>query len=186
MPDYLIEITDSQCHVVLDAEHLRSVARYVLAEEHVQGATISIAIVDNPTLRGINVQYLNHDYDTDVISFLLECDPDPELLPNAAAETGRGRGKRIEGDIAISAEMAAEVATGFGWGPADEVVLYLVHGLLHSVGYDDLSPDEKRLMRSREQTLLSHWDLTPSYSETDSNQDESDQPPPSHAQEADS
>ncbi|MCH8978610.1 MAG: rRNA maturation RNAse YbeY, partial [Armatimonadetes bacterium] len=40
------------------------------------------------------------------------------------------------------------------WTPQEELVLYLVHGLLHLVGYDDRSPMERRLMRQRERSIM--------------------------------
>ena len=99
----------------------------------------------------MNRQYLEHDYGTDVLSFLLECDPEP--TPDE--EVPRGRGKRIEGEIIVSAEMAKQSAADFSWSPWEEFVLYVVHGLLHLAGYDDLSDSEREIMQSREQQMLS-------------------------------
>ncbi len=66
----------------------------------------------------------------------------------------RGAGRRIDGEVLVSAEMAVQMSARFGWSPRDELTLYLVHGLLHLCGYDDLSPAERRLMRQRERTIL--------------------------------
>ena len=61
---------------------------------------------------------------------------------------------RIDGEIIISAEMAKQSAAEFCWNPGDELVFYLVHGLLHLCGYDDRSDSERRIMRSREREIL--------------------------------
>lgn len=151
VPQHVIEIADSQDCLPIDAEVLEDIIRTVLVEEEVAGAEISVAIVDNPTIHELNRQYLEHDYETDVLSFLLECDPEP--TPDE--EVPRGRGKRIEGEIIVSAEMAKQSAADFSWSPWEEFVLYVVHGLLHLAGYDDLSDSEREIMQSREQQMLS-------------------------------
>lgn len=159
-----VEIADSQSVLVVDKEVLRGVVEQTLRAEQVAGASISVALVDNPTLRELNRRHLGHDYDTDVLSFLLECETVEPLgeIPEGAT---RGFGQRLEGEVILSTEMAAQTAESFGWRPQDEVVLYLVHGLLHLVGYDDLSDDEQQVMRERERGILKFWNLTPHYEE---------------------
>jgi probable rRNA maturation factor len=73
----------------------------------------------------------------------------------------RGAGKRLDGEIIISAETALRNASRFGCRPVDEVELYLVHGLLHLCGYNDLSAAQRRLMRAREADILAHWNFKP-------------------------
>jgi probable rRNA maturation factor len=165
---YEIAITDSQEVVLLDAPMLRDVAQKTLSEEGVASAVISLALVDNETIRNLNRQYLDHDYDTDVLSFLLECDvaASGESTPQDISQPGpRGLGKRLEGEVVISAETAALVAAEYGWSPHNEVILYLVHGLLHLTGYLDQSDSEKQMMRSREREILGLFNLVPRYHE---------------------
>lgn len=156
---YDIEISNQQAHVAIDEDFLREVAERTLAEEGVAEAEISVAIVDNATIHDLNRRYLEHDFETDVLSFLLESSPAPEFTPGAPGP--RGAGRRIEGEIILSAEMAARRAAEFLWSPHEETVLYLVHGLLHLVGYDDLTEPEQRVMREREGAILSLWNLKP-------------------------
>ena len=175
---YEIAIANEQTLLEIDEEHLRSVARQVLSSEEVRAASVSIAIVDDAALRTLNRRHLGHDYDTDVLSFLLECEHDdsptvgwaessrpttstPRAAKDDVAPAPRGRGKRIEGEVIASAEMAIKMAGEFHWRPIDELTLYIVHGLLHLAGYDDLSDKERELMRSRERALLSQWNLAP-------------------------
>ena len=156
---YEIEISNQQTHVVIDEAFLRGVAERTLAEEGVVEAEISVAIVDNAAIHDLNRRYLEHDFETDVLSFLLESSPEHQCAPGAPGP--RGTGRRIEGEIILSGEMAAQRAPEFLWSPQDETVLYLVHGLLHLVGYDDLSEIEQRVMREREGAILSLWNLRP-------------------------
>ena len=155
---YDIEIANSQAQVELNETWLRAIAERTLEEEQVVAAEISVAVVDNATIRELNRRYLEHDFDTDVLSFLLDADQ-PEMPPPAGSP--RGAGKRIDGEIVVSAEMAFQRAPEFGWSPGDELVLYLVHGLLHLTGYDDLTEPERKLMRAREREILALWNLTP-------------------------
>jgi probable rRNA maturation factor len=155
-PDGL-EISNRQTHVRIGAAYIRKVARAVLDAEQVASARISVALADNATVRRVNREYLAHDYDTDVLSFLFESASDPtgpaeHRSPGPARP--RGLGRRIEGEVLASAEMAAKLAQRFGWSPRDELTLYLVHGLLHLCGYDDQSARERRTMRERERAVL--------------------------------
>jgi len=185
---YEIAISNEQTLLEIDEERLRSVARHVLGFEEVRAASVSIAIVDDAALRILNRRHLGHDDDTDVLSFLLECEQEDNAAADVAVGPGqlvgwaessrpttnapraadddvapppRGRGKRIEGEVIASAEMAVKRAGEFHWSPIDELTLYVVHGLLHLAGYDDLADEERALMRSRERALLSQWNLAP-------------------------
>jgi probable rRNA maturation factor len=146
--------------------------------EGVAVAEISVAIVDDPEIHGINRRFLDHNFPTDVISFLLEGDDTRALKPPAAekvdgrpststravragksspADHRRGSGKAIGGEVIISAETARRNAATYRVTARDELDLYLVHGLLHLCGYDDRSPREKRLMRRREAEALADF-----------------------------
>ncbi len=174
---YAIEINNAQEYVEIDASFLREVAEGTLSEEHVARAQISIALVDNATIQELNRQYLGHDEATDVLSFLLECQSVGQS-DGSSGQWPRGTGKRLEGEVILSTEMAFNTAPEFHWTPHDEVVLYLVHGLLHLLGYDDLCRGEKQMMRSRERAILKFWNLTPRYAETASDAPGSDGPLP--------
>lgn len=162
IPMYEIDVANQQDHLEIDEAFLREVAERTLAEEQVAGAEISVAVVDNATIHRLNRQYLQHDDETDVLSFVLQVEGRQEFSPGESGP--RGAGKRIEGEVILSAEMAARRAAEFLWSPHHEVVLYLVHGLLHLVGYDDLTEVEQRVMREREGAILRIWNLRPAAS----------------------
>ncbi len=174
MPKYSIAIANRQRSMKLDRRAVRVLARSVLALEQVAAAEISVAFVDDGEIHEINRTFLNHDFPTDVISFLLDGDSghaaperSGESSPRAksqpkktAAKHGetrtirRGAGKTIDGEIVISVDTTRRNAVDLGTSPEHELALYLVHGLLHLCGYDDLTPREKRLMRRREAEVL--------------------------------
>ena len=87
-------------------------------------------------LHQINVEYLNHDTYTDVITF-----------PYA-------EGKNIEGDIFISIDRIRENAEQFKVSFEDELHRVMIHGTLHLMGYFDKTPEEKTLMTKKENEYL--------------------------------
>lgn len=127
-----------------ELQRLETAIRAVLAVENVDDATISLAIVDDATIRRLNRQYLAHDRPTDVLSFLLQ-----------PRESG------LEGEVIVSAETAAACGPRLGWPAADELLLYAVHGVLHLLGYDDQSAADRARMRARERDHLGRLGLQP-------------------------
>ena len=82
---YEIEIADHQQCLTVDEAFVRNVVQQTLEAERIVAATISVAIVDNARIHELNRQYLNHDYETDVLSFLLE-----ESIDSSIATTVHG------------------------------------------------------------------------------------------------
>jgi probable rRNA maturation factor len=123
---------------------LRQAVEAIFRESLIERATLSIAIVDDPTIHRLNRQYLDHDYPTDVLSFLLERDE-------------RG----LEGEVIVSVDTAARRAVEFGWSTADELLLYVIHGTLHLVGYDDQTESTRAEMRAAERRMLTIFEIEP-------------------------
>lgn len=144
-----VDITDQQHHLPVQPERLRDVIEQVLIEERVASAEISLALVDDAEIHRVNREFLGHDFPTDVISFV--------LAESAVGESGR----HLEGELVVSTETAIREASSHGWTAADELLLYVVHGLLHVCGYDDLTDENRPAMRLRERQILAHWQLTP-------------------------
>jgi probable rRNA maturation factor len=123
---------------------LRQAGEAIFRESFMERANLSIAIVDDPTIHRLNRQYLKHDYPTDVLSFLLDRDE-------------RG----LEGEVIVSVDTAARRAAEFGWSTADELLLYVIHGTLHLVGYDDQTESAREKMRAAERRMLSIFKIEP-------------------------
>ena len=149
MPHIEIDISDQQSHLAASNEQLRDVIERVLLEERILSADISLALVDDAEIHRVNRDFLGHDHPTDVISFVLG-----DISRTSPSE-------HLEGELVVSTETAMREAPAHGWSAADELVLYVVHGLLHLCGYDDLTDEARPIMRSRERLLLSYWHLTP-------------------------
>lgn len=132
-----LSLANEQTAHAVDAKRLISAARRVLADSKFNSAMISIAVVDDARIHGLNRQFLNHDYPTDVLSFVLDADD-----------------AKLRGEVVLSAETAAIVAATGGWKEADEQLLYVIHGVLHLVGLDDQSNETARQMRAAERYYL--------------------------------
>jgi len=144
----VVEISNTQGFLDVDAESLTGLVEGVLRDEGIERAAISVALVDNATIRRLNQKHLAHDWPTDVISFTLSAAGEPELV----------------GELVVSTEMAAATAKEVSAEPAAELALYVVHGLLHLCGYDDLTESDTHEMRARESTHLRRHGLMYTFS----------------------
>jgi probable rRNA maturation factor len=136
--------------VELEAASVRGLAEFVLeAEGAAAGLEVSIAFVDDAAIAALNARHLGRDEPTDVLAFPMS----PETFapgdePPAAAPP------EVLGDVVVSAERAIAYCRAHGGDPIEELALYLVHGLLHLLGYDDVTEPARTRMRSRERELL--------------------------------
>lgn len=144
MSDFQIDISDQQTHLEVRTERLQEVVERVLCEEGFERGEVSIAVVDDAAIHRVNRDFLGHDYPTDVVSFALGHES-----------------RAIDGELVVSAETAVREAVSHGWSAEDELLLYVVHGVLHLCGYDDLTDEARPIMRNRERQLLAFWQLTP-------------------------
>ena len=104
-------------------------------------------------------RYRHVDRPTDVLSFALDegGEDEPELL-DAPEE-------HLLGDIIISAETAQRQGEEFGHGLTREVVYLAVHGLLHLLGYDHMTEEDKVVMRAKEEEALREIELSEEFLE---------------------
>jgi probable rRNA maturation factor len=140
-PGISVEVQASEgLEIPVDAARLERAVRFVLGEEGVAQATISITFLADTEIAGMNREYLHHEGPTDVISF-------PLAIP----------GGFPVGDVYIGLEEASRQAAEHAV-PLDEELLRLsIHGTLHVLGYDH-PQGEGRLdspMYLRQEALLS-------------------------------
>jgi len=102
---------------------------------------ISIAIVDDNEIRKLNKEFLNSKAATDCLSFDL---------------SGDEKGLKIF-DLVVNGEMAVRQANMRGHSSEAELALYITHGLLHNLGFDDLSENLARKMHETEDEILQEF-----------------------------
>ena len=132
-----ISVSNRQSRLRVDRGRLTRAVRDVLDEARVRHATIGVVVVDDPTIHDLNRRFLKHDYPTDVLSFPLEEGPGC-----------------IEGEVVVSADTAVAQGPRYGLEAADELAMYVIHGVLHLVGYDDHSPRRRAAMWARQRRHL--------------------------------
>jgi probable rRNA maturation factor len=104
----------------------------VIVSENKSEGEINYIFCDDEYLYKINLEYLNHDTLTDIISF------------------DYTMGNEISGDIFVSTERVLDNAKDYNTLFEDELKRVLVHGVLHYCGYKDKSEADETLMRSKE------------------------------------
>jgi probable rRNA maturation factor len=132
-----IAIENQQSRLRVDKRLLKKAVRSILADAEIESGEISVAVVDDPTIAQIHAEFLDDDSPTDVLSFVLDD------LPG-----------RLEGEIVASADTAIAQAPRYRWTAGQELLLYIIHGVLHLVGYDDTTPKARKVMRKRERHYL--------------------------------
>lgn len=107
---------------------------------------VSVSFVTNKEIRELNRVYRNVDSDTDVLSFPMDDEEDPE-------------GVIMLGDVILSTEKIIEQAEYFGHSLEREMLYLTVHSMLHLLGYDHMTDDEKEEMRDREKEVMKELQL---------------------------
>lgn len=108
----------------------------VISSEGKKEGDINFILCDDEYLHKINVEYLQHDTLTDVISF------------------DYCVGNELHGDVFISVERVRVNAVEFAVGFNDELLRVMAHGILHYCGYGDKTEVEEKVMREKEEEKM--------------------------------
>lgn len=111
--------------------------RFVAEAETKRIGDVNIIFCSDPYILDVNIKYLGHDYFTDIITF-------DYVEENV-----------LSGDLFISVDSVRDNAAFYGTEFPVELRRVMVHGLLHLIGYDDHSPEDQKMMRSKEDYYLS-------------------------------
>jgi probable rRNA maturation factor len=114
---------------------VKKIIEKVISEEGKNSGDLYFILTDDKTVRKINVEFLNHNYYTDVISFNNSWDDE------------------ISGEIYMSIDTIKRNAVNYNVSLKEELVRVLIHGVLHLCGYEDKNDIEKSEMTKRED----HW-----------------------------
>ena len=139
--NHKIEFSDNQT-LAVDQDPLIAVTKLIFSDFGYNQSELSIAFVDDVEIRNLNKQYLNHDYATDVISFVID-----------VSETS------ILGQLIVSTDTAKRLADEIGAPMQHELMLYVIHGTLHLVGLDDTDDASAEKMRAAEADYLGRFGI---------------------------
>ena len=126
-----------------------------LAGLHDVPGGVCVSFLSPAGIERVNEDFLGHHGPTDVISFDYRAEDDPGFSDETDAfveENGGDADPSIE--LIVCPAVAYEQAVKRGLPYAEEVALYVAHGLLHAAGYDDLNPKAKRVMRRAEKRVM--------------------------------
>jgi probable rRNA maturation factor len=113
---------------------------------------VSLVLADDEYIQVLNRQYRDKDCSTDVLSFALNEGEEPLMID--------GPEEVLLGDIIISLETATRQAEEYGHSLERELAYLTVHGILHLLGYDHMTEDDKKEMRQEEEYVLSFLGIT--------------------------
>jgi len=132
----IVEIANLQKHYGIKTSKIKRAVKEVLSKKG-KDARLSIALVDNNEIKKLNERYFESNEVTDVISFPLS---DNKNL--------------LSGEIIVSVETAVDTAGKRNISIEGEIILYIVHGILHLLGYDDGNKRDARVMHEEESKIL--------------------------------
>ncbi len=127
---------DSTSFTLKDKRKLKSWIRNICVVENKVIGNLNFVFTSNDKILDINVQYLNHHYFTDIITF------------------NYNEGNVISGDIYISVEKVRENSVLYNALFQTELCRVIIHGILHLIGYNDTSKKLQAIMRSKEDEAL--------------------------------
>ena len=128
----------------INARLLKQIIGELFRELSITEAELGVTLVGAKKMARVNWDFLQHEGSTDVITF--------DHAEKRKAESGKR--KNLHGELFICVEEAVLQAKEFGTNWQSEVMRYIVHGVLHLLGYDDLKPHLRRVMKREENRLV--------------------------------
>ena len=129
---------DSDGDDALDLARLEKLICDICREFDLLDVTVQVSIVDDERMSELHHRFLNESSVTDVMSFDLSDEFEP--------------GRNLQ--IVVNRQQAARQAEQRGHDTLCELALYITHGLLHQVGYDDGNPEQAKQMHETEDAIL--------------------------------
>ena len=145
-----IEIFVNVDEEIKELETVEKVLKSAIEKENLDNISFNVIIVDNNYIHELNKNYRNIDRETDVITFALE-DEDTISIPNS---------ERILGDIYISIDKARSQAEEYGHSLLRELSFLAVHGFYHLLGYDHMTPEDEKIMFTKQEEVLEEYGIT--------------------------
>ena len=142
MTQSMIVISTNHAFLRFPRKDAFRIIQLVYQSEKKNLTSIAIVNTNDRHMRKINKTYLNHHYTTDVIAFPLGKDGD------------------VEGEVYINLDAARKQAQEYGVTYKRECARLLIHGVLHLLGYTDVTVQQKSKMRRREDSYLEKLDKT--------------------------
>ena len=138
-----IAITQEYPDIDLSLNKLEELIRQICRQHDIKDGMVSLTIIDDVRAGEINKTYLDREDTTDCFSFDLSDDP----MSN----------KNRVFEIVVNGQKAQRESRKRGHSAEAELALYVTHGLLHNLGFDDITKDQSAMMHAREDEILKHF-----------------------------
>ena len=139
-PESGLEVATDHDRLTLEEARVAAVVDAICRSEGVRVESLSVVLGGHALVHDINREWLGHDYETDVVSFVLD-------------EAARARGA-LDGEVYVDLDTAEERAPEFGTTFEAEALRYVAHGVLHLAGHDDATDEQRAAMRVLEDRAL--------------------------------
>ena len=141
-PKPLVLVGSSQKSMRVPRKMIGELITFVAGAEGRRIEIVDVAVVSSAKMAALNRKHLGRRGATDVISF--------DLGEQLA-------GSPLCAQIVVCSDLALSRARSAGMSARSELLLYVLHGLLHVIGYDDVSPAAARRMAKRQESLLAEF-----------------------------
>ncbi len=131
-----VVVFNRQKDLKLSIRRAKSLVKTILQAENIEYNEIFIHFVTKKRISELHAEFFDDPSPTDCITFPID--------------------KETLGEIFVCPQAAIDYCLKRGGDPLTETALYIVHGILHLLGYDDLDPIKRRAMRKKEKTCMAH------------------------------
>jgi len=137
----MISVENICPNIKIKTKQIKELAERLFIEEGVLKAEINIVFVDDKYIIKLNQEYLDKDTTTDVLSFILTDETDEQL----------------EGEVYANIEQIIRQAEDYQVSLEAELCRVVIHGLLHLIGFNDQTDDDKQVMTEKEDYYLANF-----------------------------
>lgn len=138
-----VTVVDEQSSLQLDEHLLQRIIPEIIHFEGQKADEVALYFIDNERMCDLHDQFFDDPSPTDCISFPID-DEEEDY--------------RVLGEVFVCPETAQRYVQEHGGDVYREVLLYVIHGLLHLMGYDDIAEEDRKQMRAAEARHLAHLD----------------------------
>ncbi len=125
---------DEQSSISISKTHVDALVQHVLELENIQTEEVMVHFVTRERICDLHSEFFDDPSPTDCISFPID--------------------ENTLGEVFVCTDVAIEYAKEHNLDPKDETTLYVVHGLLHLMGYDDIEEKDQRMMQIKEKSCM--------------------------------
>jgi probable rRNA maturation factor len=139
-----VTVYNKQSDLIISKKHIKLLVTSILQYESITTDEVVLHLVDKETIKQLHKKYFNDKSETDCISISIDgCNANttpPHIL----------------GEVFVCPMVAVNYAIANNINPLDETALYIIHGLLHLIGYDDIEENDRMAMRKKEEKCMNY------------------------------